>query len=136
MQKTVTINASDVFNDGVAEGESKFALTTVQLQGESAGTVYKRKTSGSIRIKSTTVHTRGTPIYFKSHAKTETPTGLWYSMIGSASGASVTYYTDGGDKTYYESSSSGTYYYLGDGSDNTLFKPGQIVTDTYYTKST
>lgn len=102
------------------------------VQGESAGTIYKRKTSGSIRITSTTVHTRGTPIYFKSHPKTETPTGLWYSMVGSASGA-TTYYTDGGDKTYYESSSSGTYYYLGDGTDTTLYKAG---TETKYDRGT
>lgn len=135
MQKTVTINASSVYDDGVAEGEGKFSLATVQLQGASAGTVYLRKTSGSIRIKSTSVTPIGTPIYFKSHSKSDTPSGLWYEMIGSSSGATQTYYTKGTAKTYYESSSSGTYYYLSDGSDNTLFQAGQIVTDTYYTKS-
>ena len=112
MQKTVTINASDVFDDGVAEGESKFALTTVQLQGESAGTVYKRKTSGSLRLSRYSSSSVELFIYERNQ---------YYSV---------------GNHVWWYQSNNGTYYYLGDGSDNALFKPGQIVTDTYYTKST
>ena len=97
------------------------------VQGESAGTIYKRKTSGSIRIKQVDVTPISTAIYFKSHSASEQPTGLWYSMIGSSSGATQTYYTKGTTKSYYESSSSGTYYYLGDGTDNTLYKAGTVT---------
>ena len=112
MQKTVTINASSVYDDGVAEGESKFALTTVQLQGASAGTIYKRKTTGSLRLSRYSSSSVELFIYERNQ---------YYSV---------------GNHVWWYQSNSGTYYYLGDGSDNTLFLPGSIVTDTYYTKST
>lgn len=128
-QETVYVEASSGGTDYYEADLAQFYYPgdggAFTVQGESAGTIRKCKSSGSIRIRSTTVHTRGTAIYFKSHAKTETPTGLWYSMVGSASGA-TTYYTDGGDKTYYESSSSGTYYYLGE-TDDSLYKAGTVT---------
>ena len=100
------------------------------VQGTSAGTIYKRKTSGAIRITGSkqTITTRGTPIYFKAHAKTETPTGLWYSMIGSSSGATQTYYTSGSEMSVYPTANSGgTLYYLSDGSDDTLYNAGTVT---------
>ena len=126
----------DGYDDGEADGEAKFVQATVTPQGASAGTVYLRKTGGSIRVgASTTIHQRGTAIYFKSHPKTETPTSLWYSMVGSASEATQTYYTSGSDIPAYPASSSGTYYYLGDGSRSDLFLAGTPDSTTYYTKT-
>lgn len=126
----------DGYDDGEADGEAKFVQATVTPQGASAGTVYLRKTGGSIRVgASTTIHQRGTAIYFKSHPKSETPTSLWYSMVGSASEATQTYYTSGSDIPAYPASSSGTYYYLGDGSRSDLFLAGTPDSTTYYTKT-
>lgn len=105
---------TDGYDVGVLDGEAKFT---------SAGTVYLRKTGGSIRVGSLqTIHQRGTAIYFKSHPRTETPTSLWYSMVGSAQEATQTYYTSGSDIPAYPSSSSGTYYYLSDGTATDLYR--------------
>ena len=127
--------STTAYQDGMAAGEAKFVQATVTPQGASAGTVYLRKTGGSIRVGSSqTIHQRGTAIYFKSHPRTETPTSLWYSMVGSATEATQTYYTSGSDITAYPTSSSGTYYYLGDGSRSDLFLAGTPDSTTYYTK--
>jgi phage minor structural protein len=134
--RTIMVNATPTFTNGVTEGESHFVQATVTPQGASAGTVYLRKTGGSIRVgSSTTIHQRGTAIYFKSHPRTETPTSLWYSMVGSASEATQTYYTSGSDITAYPTSSSGTYYYLGDGTRTDLYEAGTPDTTTYYTRT-
>lgn len=128
--------STTAYQDGMAAGEAKFTQATVTPQGASAGTVYLRKTGGSIRVgSSTTIHQRGTAIYFKAHPKTETPTSAWYTMVGSASEATLTYYTSGSDITAYPHSSSGTYYYLGDGSRSDLFLAGTPDSTTYYTKT-
>lgn len=127
---------TDGYDDGEADGEAKFVQATVTPQGASAGTVYLRKTGGSIRVgASTTIHQRGTAIYFKSHPKTETPTSLWYSMVGSKSEATQTYYTSGSDIPAYPASSSGTYYYLGNGTRTDLYEAGTPDSTTYYTRS-
>ena len=106
--------STTAYQDGYAAGVAEFT---------SAGTVYLRKTGGSIRVGSSrTIHQRGTAIYFKSHPRTETPTSLWYSMVGSATEATQTYYTLGSDITAYPSSSSGTYYYLSDGTATDLYR--------------
>lgn len=137
---TIEVDAAYAYSAGWQEGyddcESEFSHATVTPQGASAGTVYLRKTGGSIRVgSSTTIHQRGTPIYFKSHPKTETPTSLWYSMVGSATQATQTYYTSGSDITAYPASSSGTYYYLGDGTRTDLYEAGTPDTTTYYTRT-
>lgn len=137
---TIEVDAAYAYSAGWQEGyddcESEFSHATVTQQGASAGTVYLRKTGGSIRVgSSTTIHQRGTPIYFKSHPKTETPTSLWYSMVGSATQATQTYYTSGSDITAYPASSSGTYYYLGDGTRTDLYEAGTPDTTTYYTRT-
>lgn len=137
---TIEVDAAYAYSAGWQEGyddcESEFSHATVTPQGASAGTVYLRKTGGSIRVgSSTTIHQRGTPIYFKSHPKTETPTSLWYSMVGSATQATQTYYTSGSDITAYPASSSGTYYYLGDGTRTDLYEAGIPDTTTYYTRT-
>jgi len=137
---TIEVDGAYAWSAGWQEGyddcESEFSHATVTPQGASAGTVYLRKTGGSIRVgSSTTIHQRGTPIYFKSHPKTETPTSLWYSMVGSATQATQTYYTSGSDITAYPASSSGTYYYLGDGTRTDLYEAGTPDTTTYYTRT-
>lgn len=137
---TIEVDAAYAYSAGWTDGyddcEAEFVQATVTPQGASAGTVYLRKTGGSIRVgSSTTIHQRGTAIYFKSHPKSETPTSLWYSMVGSASEATQTYYTSGSDITAYPASSSGTYYYLGDGSRSDLFLAGTPDSTTYYTRS-
>ena len=127
--------STTAYQDGMAAGEAKFVQATVTPQGASAGTVYLRKTGGSIRVgASTTIHKRGTEIYFKAHPKTEKPTSAWYTMVGSASEATLTYYTSGSDITAYPHSSSGTYYYLGDGTRTDLYEAGTPDSTTYYTK--
>ena len=132
------ISTQSVYNLGFSAGEGQFTQATVTPQGASAGTILKRKDSGSIRITGSRqqITKRGTAIYFKSHSKSDTPTGLWYEMIGSSSGATQTYYTSGDSLYVYPSGTSGgTLYYLSDGSDNTLRLPGTEDSTTYYTKT-
>lgn len=138
----VRVNAAATYNAGhtagVADGEAKFTQATVTLQGASAGIIYKRKTSGSIRIKSTSIVQVGTAYYYTRHAVSEKPTSAWYTRSTSKPASGTTYderYASGGSTSVYVSDSSGTYYYLGDGSVSNLYNAGTPDSTTYYTKS-
>lgn len=72
------------------------------VQGDSAGTIYKRKTSGSLRLSRYSSSSVELFIYERN-----------------------TYYSVGNHVWWYQSN-SGTYYYLGDGSDDTLYKAGTV----------
>lgn len=125
------------YDDGEADGEAKFTQATVTLQGASAGTIYKRKTSGSIRVTSQTIYPRGTVHYYQRHTASETPTGAWYTRHTSNPGGTYNteYDNSASSITAYVPSSTGTYYYLGDGSVDNLYQAGTTDTTTYYTKS-
>lgn len=132
------INTESVYTDGITAGEAKFTLTTVTPQGASAGTIYKRKTSGSLRLVSQTITKGGTIHYYVRHTASETPTGAWYTRKTTKPSSGTTYNTEceyDGTATVYVSSSSGTYYYLGDGTDTTLYHEGTPDSTHYYTKT-
>jgi hypothetical protein len=136
------------FNAGVTEGEGHFTLTTVTPQGQGVNireigtpvyfkavtrydigtgiTVSGRQTAGHA-----TGHERGSARYFKSHPKSETPTGTWYSAPQTSvpsGGYAGPYYTDGGAYEYYTVTSSGSYY-KGSSSGTNYYT---VSGDTYY----
>jgi len=105
MQKSVTINANDVFEDGVIEGENHFT---------SAGRVYTRGTSAHYFGSAGTIYEAKGHIYLKLHTASETPTGSWYSVQSGSAGATLTLYTRSSRTDLYVSG-SGTPYYTSTG---------------------
>jgi len=123
-------SGTQAYDAGVADGEGKFTLASVTLQGSAYGSItpigteykytytqlyesgdsysYYKGNGSSVTGRGTkqSINVCGNAVRFKRHTSSETPSGTWYTIVSS-----------GYDLTYYLSKSE--YWYPGNGSSVT-----------------
>ena len=129
-QMDTAVSGTQAYDAGVADGEGKFTLASVTLQGSAYGSItpigteYKYtytqlyesgdaythyKGNGSTvtgRGTKQSVNVCGNAVRFKRHTSSETPSGTWYTIV--SSGYDLTYYLSKSEDWYPGNGSSVT----------------------------
>ena len=123
-------SGTQAYDAGVADGEGKFTLASVTLQGSAYGSItpigteykytytqlyesgdsysYYKGNGSSVTGRGTkqSISVCGNAVRFKRHTSSETPSGTWYSIV--SSGYDLTYYLSKSEDWYPGNGSSVT----------------------------